>query len=57
MAGFVIRAGNSTDALALFDKPLKLREMKIIAKMGILNYKYLHKFVAVYVSSARQPFW
>ena len=43
------KAGNSTEALAVFDKLLKLQEVKTIAKMVILNYKYLHKFVAVCV--------
>ena len=50
------KAGNPTDALAMFDKVLKLREMKTIAKMGILNYKYLHKFVVVCVYSSKQLF-
>ena len=43
------KAGNSTEALAVFDKLLKLQEVKTIAEMVILNYKYLHKFVALCV--------
>ena len=42
------KAGNSTEALAVFDKLLKLQEVKTIAKMDILNYKYLHRFVVVF---------
>ena len=43
------KAGNSTEALAVFDKLLKIAGRKTTAKMDILNYKYLHKFVAVCV--------
>ena len=49
VAGFVIRLEIQQKLWLCLITCWKLQEMKTIAKMVILNYKYLHKFVAVCV--------
>ena len=45
--GFVIRLETQQTLWLCLINGLKFGYMKTIAKMGILNYKYLHKFVVL----------